>query len=205
MEISPIKILYMALISIAFGAAVGGLNDLNRFVRMLFGKVYGKRRFVSLYNLPLPISGRAVGEPVVRGKCRSLYGVAVFFQDIALFSFSGVGVALLNYYFNNGRPRLYTPVAVVVGFLLYYFTVGKAVLYCSDILIFALRFVIFTIFEIFYYPARKIVVFFGFFVEKLYININKSIAKKQKMVYNNNKEKSVMRRAFEGFVDVAEK
>ena len=129
MEISPIKILYMALFSIAFGAAVGGLNDLNRLVRMLFGKVYGNRRFGFLYNLHLPISGRSVGEPKVCGKFGYLYGVAVFFQDIALFLFSGVGVALLNYYFNNGRPRLYTPVAVVVGFLLYYFTVGKAVLY----------------------------------------------------------------------------
>lgn len=203
MEISPIKIFYMVAASVFLGICAGALNDLNRIVRMLFGQTYGKSGFGSLYNIKLPISRRQLGEMRKYPQKRGAFYVVVFFQDVILFFASAVGISLLNYYFNNGRARIFTPVAVIIGFLIYYFTVGKLILYLSDIPIALIMFIIISFFEILHYPLRYFVKKIGFFVEKIYINIDKAIAKRQKRVYNNNKEKSVMINAEHGFIDIA--
>ena len=74
----------------------------------------------------------------------------------------------------------------------------------SDIFVTLTRCTFLTFFEILYYPTRYFVEFFGLFAKKIYINVYKTIAKRQKKVYNNTKEKSVMYNADHGFVDVAQ-
>ncbi|MBQ8849963.1 MAG: spore cortex biosynthesis protein YabQ [Clostridia bacterium] len=205
MEISPIQIFYMTLVSLALGATAGIINDVNRAVRIFLGVRYGARRFEKLYSIKLPLLKRCIKEPSESKASKVLLPVIMFFQDVLLFAFSGVGVAILNYYFNSGRARIYTPLAVVAGFVIYYFTVGRAVLYFSEAAVFFIKAAFLIIFELFYYPARRIVNFFGIFAKKICTNLYKTIAKKQKMVYNNNKINFVKRSAARGFADVTKK
>ena len=202
MEISPIKIFYMSAASLVFGMIMGMFNDVNRILRMLLGIRYSEGRFEFLYNIKLPISRRTVGKPKTEPIVAYLTNFIIFLQDVVLFTVSGAGIAVLNYYFNNGRARLYTPFAVALGFIIYYFTFGKTVLYFSDIAIFLVKFVFLTFFEIMYYPIGAFVRFFGIFVKKLHTFIEKTIAKKQKKVYNISKEKNVMNSAVFGFIDL---
>ena len=203
MEISPIKIFYMVSISLIFGVCVGVLNDADRIVRMLLGQVYEKRRFEFLHNISLPISKRKIDPPRQSHAVRTALNFIVFLQDVFLFAVSAVGVAFLNYYFNNGRARIFTPLAVITGFLFYYFTVGNLVLYFSDIIVTLIRLVFLTFFEILYYPVMRFANFFVLFAKNLYKNLDKTIAKKQKKVYNSTKGKNVMYNADFGFVDIA--
>ncbi len=203
MEISPIKIFYMAVVSLLFGMCVGALNDVNRIVRIFYGVRYGKDRFEGLYNLKLPIIKRNVSK--TPKKCKYINAIlpcVIFVQDIILFFFAGAGVAIINYYFNNGRARLYTPAAVIIGFAVYYFTVGKAVLYFSDIIVFIVKAIAMFLFGVIYYPVSLLVNFFGFFVKKICTNLYKAIAKKQKKVYNIYKKTFVMTNAAKGYVDI---
>ena len=203
MEISPIRIFYMAVASLAFGMLVGVFNDVNRILRMLLGQDYNNKRIEFIHNIHLPISKRKIGFLTQCKWKGRIFKITVFFQDILLFSASAVGIALLNYYFNNGRARIFTPLAVIAGFLFYYFTVGKAILLISDVLVTFIRLLFLTFFEVLNYPITYFVKFFGFFAKKIYTNVDKTIAKEQKKVYNNNKQKNVMDNAEHGFVDVA--
>ena len=119
MEISPIKIFYMAVASVVFGILVGGFNDVNRILRMLLGQDYNNKRFERLHNIRLPISKKKIGFPECFDEKKRIFEMIVFLQDALIFTVSAVGIALLNYYFNNGRTRIFTPLAVVVGFLFY--------------------------------------------------------------------------------------
>ena len=166
------------------GAAVGALNDFNRVIRMLLGYSYGEHRFDKVFKVRLPLSRRPVGAPR-DAVIKPLGNVVVFFQDVFLLLTAGVGVSLLNYYFNNGRARLYTPAAVIVGFLFYYFTVGKLVVYFSDIIVFFTKVIVLSFLELLYFPLSFLTGIFYGFVKKIYTNLYKALEKKRKMVYNN--------------------
>ncbi len=205
MEIEPIKIFWMILASLVFGLSAGAVNDMSRAVRTLFGVSYGESRSKKLEELKLPIIKRSLGA-VSCGKIKKrCLPSMMFFQDVFLFAYAGVGVAVLDYYFNSGRPRIYTPIAVVIGFLLYYFTIGKISPFVFCVLTFVFRAVLAVFFEAFCRPLRYFVKYFGNFVKKIYTNINKTIAKKQKKVYNSNKEKKVMEEAASGYLGITKR
>lgn len=201
MEISPIKIFYMIFVALAVGVCVGVINDINRTVRMIMGQSHRGNGVVFIRNTPLPISKRKIKDIECSVRGMILFDVITAFQDLFTFFAASAGVAVLNYYFNNGRARLFTPLAVITGFVLYYFTVGRAVWLASDTVADLIKFVFMTFFEILYYPTRKIAIFFVLFAKNSYKNLNKAIAKKQKKVYNNIKKKRIMDNADEGIVD----
>ncbi len=204
MEIVPIRIFWMTVASLIFGAAMGIVNDLNRCIRSSLGVNYIKERRFSLEELRLPIINRALG-PIKNSKLKNrLLPVIIFFQDVFFFVLAGAGVAILDYYFNSGRARIYTPVAATVGFVVYFFTLGRLSPYFFRGVIFCLRAVGAVAFEIIYRPLRHFVVFLGNFTKKIRIIVNKTIAKKQKMVYNNKKKKVAMKDAAQGFLSFAE-
>lgn len=205
MEISPIQIFFLILSSLAFGVVCGVVNDVNRTVRVLFGVKYLSGRFDRLYKIKLPIIRRSLGEIKESRLKRVLLPTVIFLQDVFLFLFAGCGVAVINYYFNSGRIRIYTPIAVLCGFLAYYFTVGKLVLYFSELLAFIIRAFFAVIFEMLLYPFKIIVVFLLKMAKKLLYFINKTLAKRQKLVYNRNKMKYVLQEADLGFFRNAKK
>ena len=200
MEISPIRLLWLLIFSALFGMAVGGLMDLHRLIRVCFGVRYSEKTFEKLYAKPLPILRRPLGAYKQTRLRQIVLSVLIFVQDVALFAVAAVGTVLLNYYFNQGRFRIYTVLAILLGFLLYYFTVGKLVMLCSEGIVFLVRAVLTVIFVL---MSRPIVIFVEFFrknAKKLNENIRNTIAKKRKRVYNKRKEASVLQEAEHGFL-----
>lgn len=202
MEISPIKIFYMTLASVIFGMFIGVFNDINRIARKFFGVRYGKSRFEGVYDVKLPIIKRSLGAPKESKLTKFLLPYVTVLQDIALFFAAGSGVAILNYYFNNGRLRLYTPVAVILGAVIYYFTLGKAFFYFSDLPVFFIKSIFLISLGVFYYPIGFFVKIFGASARKICTNLRKAIAKRQKKVYNIRKKNFVMTNAVRGYVDL---
>ena len=192
--------LWLLLCSGFFGMAVGVLMDFHRLIRVFFGVRYSKKTFDRLYAKPLPFLHRPlrVGRS---NKIKQVFlNVLIFIQDILLLVFSAIGVVLLNYYFNQGRFRIYTVLAVLLGFLLYYFTIGKLVMLCSEGVVFIFRAVVTVIFVIISRPIVFFVDFFRKIAKKMSKNIQNALAKKRKRVYNKYKEKIVMQEAEHGFL-----
>ncbi|MBQ2999928.1 MAG: hypothetical protein IJD64_05640 [Clostridia bacterium] len=200
MEISPIRLFFLLISSFFLGLGVGGLYDIHRIIRVLFGVQYTKNRPSKFLLKPLPIIKRPLSE-IRCGKAKSKFlGILIFFQDIFLCCVSAMGVVILNYTLNDGRFRFYTVIALVLGCLLYYFTVGKLVIFLSEWIVFFIR-AAFSIF--FYLLSRPGVIFFRFLgkiVKKMGSNLQKTIANQRKKVYNINKVKDCFEAAEHGFL-----
>lgn len=175
--------------------------DVHRLIRVCFGVRYSNKTFEGLYAKPLPFLHRPLRTPNSTKVKNFFLNVLIFIQDILLLVASAIGVVLLNYYFNQGRFRIYTVLAVLLGFLLYYFTVGKLVMFCSEGVVFIFRAVLTVVFVLISRPIVFFVDFFGKNVKKLFKNIQKAIAKKRKRVYNKHKETFVLKEAEHGFLN----
>lgn len=200
MEISPLLLLWLLLASAVFGMAVGAVMDVNRLIRVCFGVRYSEKTFEKLYAKPLPIIRRPLKPQKQTRPKQVLLPILMFAQDIFLFVFAAVGTVILNYYFNQGRFRLYTVAAVAVGFVIYYFTIGRLVMLLSEGIVFLIRSV-WTIF--FVLISRPICVFVEFFrknAKKMNENLQNAIAKKRKRVYNKRKQMRMMQEAEKGFL-----
>ena len=199
MEISPYYLSLLLLHSFLFGAFLGILNDVNRIVRVFFGVSYSQKSFRSLYARDLPL----IHRPLVRqssGKIkRGVLGVLIFFQDLFLMTAGGVGVVLLQYEYNSGRPRFFCLPALILGFLIYYFTIGRIVMLLSEGIVFVIRATGLVLGSCILYPFVKI---FHFFVKKLIKNYKKIqylIAKITKKLYNKHKKQEWLHMTEKGF------
>ena len=190
METEPLRIFVMLIYAFVLGCLCGGLHDLHRIIRAILGVRYGRIRLVGLYSRRIPIADLTVGEIMLRpsGRAFELFrNVVIFFQDLLLFSVGGAGAAILNYYFNYGRLRIYAPVAVVLGFLAYYFTVGRIFTYMSSALALVFRVTVVFSVALICTPILKTWKKMAQMCKKICENAKKALAKKQKIVYNNNK------------------
>ena len=143
MEISPYKLMLLLVYSFLFGVSAGVFNDINKLVRVFFGARYERATRKTL----APQKSRV-------GRCA--YATLIFFQDILLFLYMGVGVVVLNYYLNYGIFRGYTVFGLLLGFLLYYLTLGRAVIYLGQTAILFLRGVMLKALFILLTPLLKI-------------------------------------------------
>ena len=185
MEIFPMRIFQMLICALCFGAAVGAINDANRLIRALMGERYEGSGFQKLRKIKLPVIGDG-DTPRERSRCGAFFfSLTVFFQDVLLLFSAGLGSVIINYYFNDGRLRIYAPATVIVGFIIYYFTIGRAVIFCSELIIFVLRWLFSAFLFIFYLPIRKLIAFFVNFIKKMVKKLYKAIAIRMKKVYNN--------------------
>ena len=130
-----------------------------------------------------------------------LFSLTMFFQDIAFFAVFGGGVAIINYYYNNGRFRVYAPLAAFLGFFIYYISLGAVWRKIHNSVALALRRLVLIILAIVLKPFMFFFTFFGKTVKNIGINVYKTIAKIQKKVYNNNKAKQIGKKATFGFVE----
>ena len=200
MEISPILLFYLLVSSLFLGVGVGFLYDVHRIVRIFFGVRYSKQRPTALLSRQLPFLGRSLGE-IRQGKLKSkVLFILIFFQDVFLLAIAGGGVVILNYAFNDGQFRFYTVVALGLGFFIYYFTAGKLVIYLSEWIVFFLR----ATFSIFFFlllrPFVIILTFLFYVLKKILANLEKSIAKHRKKVYNKRKTRDCFNAAERGFL-----
>ena len=184
MEISPYMLSLLLLYSLIFGVSAGAVNDINRIVRIAIG----------LRNTTGESRARRVGRIY-----DSLGVVLISIQDILLFAYMGVGVAVLNFYLNRGIFRIYSVFATAVGFTLYYFTLGRVVMFFSERIIRAIRFVLGRILKIVSAPIRFLIRLLYGGAKKLYEKSRFAIAKRKIMRYNKIKREELMGMASCGF------
>lgn len=200
MEISPIRLFYLLLSSFFLGVGMGFFYDIHRMIRISFGIRYSKTAPPEIFRRPLPILGRPLRE-LRQGKGkRGFLSVLIFFQDLLWFCSAGVGIVILNYAFNDGRFRIYTVVALLIGFLIYYFTLGKLVMILSEWIVFLLRSAFLIFFFILSRPFVKFFCFLWKIIKKTQRNLEKTIANQRKKVYNINKKKECFSAADRGFL-----
>ncbi len=199
MEISPFLLFFLLVASFAFGGTVGILNDIHRLIRVILGVRYSKNRFDRWYEKEIPFLNRPIVRNHSSKKNKTVLSILIFVQDLILFSFAAVGTVTLNFYFNNGKFRLYTIAALIMGFLLYYFTLGRLIMLLSEGIVFVLKAFLSILFHFLLVPFKKIVGFFGKNIKKLYRKAKKTIAKLQKKRYNISKQESVLKEAEVGF------
>lgn len=176
MEISPYMLSLLLVYSFIFGISAGVLNDLNRILRIALGMRNVKQDR---------------NKSGARRLCSAMSIVLIAIQDIVLFAYLGVGVAVLNYYLNRGIFRIYSIAATAVGFVLYYFTLGRAVLFFAERIIRALRFVIGWILRIVFAPFRFVCRLLLRAAKKLFEKFRFALAKRKIMRYNKIKREEL--------------
>ncbi len=190
MEISPLDILRLLFYAFVFGCACGVINDINRLIRAGVGEDNSKKNKSKLYNKKIPLLGRALKMPDTNNKIiQAILLMITSALDLTLFFVAGAGCAILNFYFNSGRVRIYSVIAILFGFLIYYFTIGKITVRIFKPLIFIIRATFAVLFKLVFTPFYVFGRFLIKNVKKLYQNINKTLAKRVSRVYNNIKKR----------------
>lgn len=186
--------------SFLFGCALGILHDVGRLLRLLIGAQPPHKSLEGLYGLRLPIVGRPLKQPRESKLRRIMTHLFLFCEDLLWFAVAGAGVVILNYYFNDGKLRLYTIVALLIGFLCYYFTVGKLVMFFSSGIVFLIRSFFLIVFCIICKPIAYFVLFFGKNAKKIAKKLTKSIAKTRRWVYNKYISNALLQDSENGFL-----
>lgn len=200
MEISPFLFVRLILAALAFGGWLGVLHDLSRLVRIFLGASGQGKTFERLASIRLPIVGRSLGERKKGTPHRIALMILTFFQDVLWFLIAGVGTVILNYYYNDGKFRIYTVAALLIGFVVYYFTLGKLVMLFSEVIVFFVRSFCLIVFCLVCRPIAAFGRFFGKNAKKIGKKLAQSIAKKRKKVYNKRKSRLLLQKAECGFL-----
>lgn len=195
MEISPLLLSALLFFSLLFGIILGVINDINRIIRVFFGVKYSDKKFNKI---------RALAEKREKIKKKrisvKLLNLLIFIQDFLLMMSLGCGIVILNYYFNDGRFRLFSLICAVVGFLLYYFTIGKIMMLISEPITLILKLVFSTICYYISYPFAAFIRYVLKIINKLIRSIKNRIAKKENMSYNIKKTTYMYEKVNFGFL-----
>lgn len=196
MELSPILLSKLLLFSFLFGIFIGILNDVNRIVRVFIGVRYAEKDFTGLYSFFHVSAPRSVN-----GTKRGFFtNILIFFGDLLLFIVMGIGIVLLNFYYNDGRFRLYTVLATALGAVLYYYSLGRLVISVSEPIMIFLRFLIYQIIKLFFMPIKFIINIICSIVKKIYEIIRKELEKNYNIRYNKKEVENYLLLSELGFV-----
>ncbi len=181
MEISPLKLTELFVLSFIFGGALGVLNDFNRIVRVFFGVRYSSKSFEKLYSI--------FNIKYENNKDTTKFGtlalnLIIIVQDIFLVITAGIGTILLNYYYNDGKIRLFSLLTLGIGFFLYYFTIGKLVMLISEPIMVIIRELVKYVVRVILLPIKYIVNLLIKSVNNIYLLIKKHLAKMMNIRYN---------------------
>lgn len=183
MEISPLLLAKMLLVSFLFGFQTGAFFDIGRALGGLFGGEVKSERVKKLYGVKLLFSKKSFPQT---GKKISAFlrDAYIFIFDVLLVIFAVWGVVKINYSYNDGGIRFFTVAGVVAGFVCYYFTVSRLALFLAEVAVFALKYTVFSVFCAIFSPFSKI---YNNLVKKIKKSLGKfrfRLEKKSKKVYN---------------------
>ena len=184
MEISPIILAKMLLISFLFSLQAGVVFDVGRAARLYFSCQAKSRKIAPLFSLKIPFSKRTLNQNSKRKINRIFENILLFFGDIFFVFYSGFGLAKINFSYNDGDFRFLTLIAFTVGFLLYYFTFSKLVLFLLEFLIFLTKELVGVICAV---VGKPFLILYNNLVKKIkkiYGKFQLRLEKKRKMVYN---------------------
>ncbi len=205
MEISPIQLFRLLLVSLLFGAIMGAVSDLNRIARMMIGLEAPSKKMQGLYAKRIPVMGRSLSLPSVkRGRAVGAWTVTAV-QDVVWFVLAGVGAVVIGYTFNDGRLRLYTLLGMVLGGLGYRLLIGSWAKYVLETATFLMRAVLGVLFFLILLPFRKIMAFLLKKIHYLLKSFHKALEKKRKKVYNLHGIDYFLQEARRGFLTKSKK
>lgn len=201
MEISVLKLTELLILSFLLGAGIGVINDANRIVRVFFGVRYSSNKFKRIYSF-LKISENDLDTTTKLSTV--ILNLVILVQDFSLTVISGVCTIFLNYYFNDGKIRLFSVLAIVFGFVIYYFTIGKLVMVISEPIMLILREAFKRILWVILFPFKMILKTFINTYHKIYELIKKYLAKRINMRYNTKEVKRLLILSKIGFINYKE-
>jgi len=196
MEISPILLSKLLFFSFLFGIALGILNDVFRITRTFFGVKYSERDFSNLYSV---FRWSPKTASASKHKIRML-SLVIFLEDLLLMAILGAGIVILNYYFNDGRLRLFTIFSCAVGGVLYFFTVGKLIILLFEPIVIIIRSLIYWSIKGITAPFKYAFIFFSRIAKNIYKKIRKKLEKYTNIRYNKRVVKTYLEQSEVGFV-----
>lgn len=174
MEISPFLLATLTLCSFLFGVAIGIVIDFSKLTRIFLIDQNEKH-----YNLIL--------------------NIVINIRDFCAVIIYGIGIILLNYYYNDGRIRLFSILSSLVGLIIYRLTLSKIILKIFKPIVLLIKKIIK---KLLYYLSKPILVLIKSIVillKFLYSKIKNHIEKKNKLRYNYNEMQRLIKLSKQGF------
>lgn len=184
MEISPYILVKMLFVAFLFSMQAGVAFDFGRALRSFFSFQPKSPKIKSLYGVKVPFSDKPLRGDTPRKINRFFENATVFFFDLFLMIYSGIGLVKINFSYNDGVFRFFTVFAFLVGFLLYYLTLSRMILFLLELLFFVIKYLTVTLFGIFEKPFLIIYNNLVKKIKKKYEKFRLDIEKKHKVVYN---------------------
>ena len=191
----------LLIASVRFGFKIGLLGEVNFFIRLMLRLEEMEPFMRERYDKPIPLIGRCLKWRVLTKAKKRARTVVVFFQDLLLISFAGIGVVVLNYTYNDGRNRLFTLIGIGCGYLLCRIFAGVFFKKWISLIVFSIEKYISILFYIIFHPFFKILKALCKKMKKIEKNISKSIANKKKKEYNLYVKKYILKKAEYGFLN----
>ena len=201
MEISILKLTELLVNSFILGIILALIYDVNRIFRMFFGISYTKRKLDSRF-----LFSKSYNEREVKSKKLNEISVStlIIMQDLLISALSGIGIIILNYYYNDGKIRLFSIFACTIGFVIYNLTLGKLVIIISEPIVLFVRMIIYRLARIFFLPISLL----GKIIKSILIKISKQVkkylAKKLNLRYNISETKRLLTLSKIGFINIKE-
>lgn len=186
MEIHPLIMAKMLLVSFLFSVQAGVFFSFFRAFRLLFFGESKSNRLKIIYEARLPVSKKTLSQGNNKKYNRFMKNAVIFFSDIFLFLYSAWGLMKINYSYNDGGIRSFTLIGFFAGALLYYFCVSRIVDFFLEGIVLLTKYVLLSVFELITIPFFKI---YNNFVKKIKKKLEKfhlRIEKKKEKVYNVN-------------------
>lgn len=122
----------------------------------------------------------------ISGRARKfLRDIVRFLGDFGFFIVFACMIAVINYTYNDGSMRIYTPICILIGYFLYRSLIGRVVNRVIEWIVYSLKRTISFIFSIIFYPFRRILFFLIKKAKNLFKKIYKSLEKMTEKVYNS--------------------
>ena len=195
MEISPVLLFKLLLLSFGWGILVAVINDINRFFRIFIGIEDISENSKKYYSKKLPIVKRSFFD--IYNKRRKSNGIGFFLvcmQDVCLAFVYVIGLVLLNYSFNSGEFRFFSIPISIIGGVVYRFTIHGFAFRILEIVDCFVKKVLFLTFYLFFRPLGYILTKIRNFLKKIYTFFQKSLAKTIKKRYNVYREKQIKKK-----------
>ena len=184
MEISPILLAKMLMVSFLFAIQAGRVFDVGRAARLFFSCDPKSAKLKKAYRVRLPFSKREMSTIAQKKTNRFLKNAVIFFADVIFVIYSAWGIVKINYSYNDGELRAFSILGFLMGFVIYYFTFSRVAIFLLELVIFSIKYFLAAFFDGLYLPFLKIYNNLVKNIKKVGEKFHFRIEKKGKKVYN---------------------
>ena len=186
MEIYPLIMAKMLLVSFLFSLQAGVVFDLLRAFRLLFSGYPKSIRLKKICEARLPVFGKTLCGGNNKKYNRFMKNAVIFFSDVFLFLYSAWGLMKINYSYNDGEIRAFTLIGFFLGAIAYYFLLSRVVAFILEAAVLLVKYALASVFTLITFPFFKIYNNFVKKIKKMLGKFHLRIEKKKEKVYNVN-------------------